>query len=101
MAELTKQANEVQSLLNEGQFGAVWFPATTAKDAALALLDNHASDLTDQQRITLSGAVKRIVVSAWDIDAFGDLGDKQKLNEAFKVFSAAVADIKGVYASVH
>jgi hypothetical protein len=79
----------------------VWFPATTAKDVALALLENHAADLSDQQRTTLSGATKRIVLAAWDIDAFGDLGDKQKLNEAYKVFAAAVADIKSVYASIH
>ena len=58
----------------------MWFPATAAKDVALALLENHASDLTDAQKIRLNGAVKRIVLAAWDIDAFGDLGDKQKLS---------------------
>lgn len=98
LAELTKRNAEVQSLLHDGQLGSVWFPAITAKDAALEL-EGHQDQLSDQARTVASSAVKRLAVAAWQIDAFGDLGNKEKLDEACATFAAAVADIESAYAS--
>jgi hypothetical protein len=101
LAELTKQASQVESLLGQGDLGAVWFPAIAAKDVALALVENHGNELTDRQRVIASSAEKRIVLAAWEIDTGGDLGDKQRVTDAYKVFAAAVADIEAAYASTH
>jgi hypothetical protein len=98
VAELVKKSEEVQSLLDQGNLGALWFQAIGAKDIAL-VLEEHQSELSDRQRLTASMATKRLVEAAWQIDAYGDLGDRQKLIPAYSHFAAAVADIKSAYAS--
>jgi hypothetical protein len=100
LVELLKQNDQVQSLLGQGALGSVWFPAIATKDVALAL-DAHQNELSAQQRVLASAAVKRLVLAAWRIDAFGDLGDREKVTEASKVLAAAVADIKAAYGSIH
>jgi hypothetical protein len=94
----TKRA-EVQQGLDDGQLGGVWLPALDAKDVAIALEENHSRDLPDSKRPSLSAAVKQITVTAWQIDAAGDLGNKEKLLDLNKVFAAAADDIESLYAS--
>jgi hypothetical protein len=97
IAELLKRSEEVRSLLNQGNLGALWFQAIAAKDIALAL-EEHQTELPDRQRATASIATKRLVETAWQIDSYGDLGDRQKLIQVYSAFAAAVADIKAAYA---
>jgi hypothetical protein len=97
LARLLEKSEELQSLLNQGNLGALWFQAIGAKDIALAL-EEHESELSDRQRLTASTATKRLVEAAWQIDAYGDLGDRQKLIPVYSHFAAAVADIKSAYA---
>jgi hypothetical protein len=97
LADLRKQDEEVRALLGKGALASVWFPAIAAKDIALALEANH-DELSAERQAALTAAVKRLVVAAWQIDAYGDRGDKQKITEVYGSFASAVADITSAYA---
>jgi len=97
LAALTTRNQQIEALLNEGALGQIYIPALESKDVALAL-ETHAGDLSDQRRVEVTGAVKRLVLAAWQIDFYGDLGNKEKLTAAYKLFAAAVADIRAAYA---
>jgi hypothetical protein len=99
LAELRHRSKEVESLLEQGDFGSIWLPALRVKDVALALEENHLKEVSDRRRPMVTSAVTRLTVVAWQIDSAGDLGNKEKLNELYKLFSAAVADIESIYAS--
>ena len=96
IAELTKRSEDTATQLKQGALGSIWLPAIGTKDVALAL-ENHVSELSDEQRSLFSSALMRLTQAAWQIDADGDLGNKEKLTEDLKGFAAAVADIKAVY----
>jgi hypothetical protein len=85
-------------MLDQGMLGALWKPTLDAKDVALGLGD-HLAELPDDRRVKAAQAVRSLVTSAWQIDAYADLGDKQRVIGAHKVFAAAVADLKAVYGS--
>jgi heavy metal-binding protein len=96
VAELSKRAGDVEQLVNEGNLSQVWLPATATKTVAL-VLEGHANSLPERQRIAVSDSVKRVVTSAWELDAYGDLGDRKKITEAYQRLSTAVADLKAAY----
>jgi hypothetical protein len=95
---LDLRSQEVQSLIQEGNFGMVYVPTMLAKEVALALQD-HISELPARQQTPLTSAVRRLVLSSWRLDQYGDLGDRDRITQAHALFSAAVADIKAAYAS--
>ena len=101
-AELLKllelRAKEVETLIQEGNFGMVYVPTMLAKEVALALQD-HASELPARQHIPLTSAVRQLILASWRLDQYGDLGDRDKIIQAHANFSAAAADIKAAYAS--
>lgn len=99
VAELAKRAQAVGKALDQGDLTGLWFPAIGAKDVALALEENHVSELPQDQRQKMASAVKRLTMAAWEIDAAGDLGNKERLLPLYRDFSAAVADIESMYAS--
>jgi Cu/Ag efflux protein CusF len=101
LALLTERAASVKSLLDEGNFGALWFPAIGAKDVALALEARHGGELSDVDRIRSKSAVHRLTLIAWQIDAAGDLGNKQRLQELWGKFAAAASEIEGLYGASH
>jgi hypothetical protein len=88
---------EVEALIHDGSFGMVYVPTMLAKDVALALED-HGNELTDRQRLSLTSAVRRLVVASWRLDQYGDLGDREKITQAYTLFAAAAAEIKNAYA---
>jgi len=97
LAELTRRAQEVESLLKEGSLAQVWLPAMSTKTVALAL-DSHAGALPERQRALATAAVKRVVTATWELDAYGDLGNKQKIADAYGRLASAIAALKAVYA---
>lgn len=97
LAELSRQNEGVRTLLGQGALSSVWLPAMTAKEMALAL-ESQQESLPAEQRAAVSDAVRRMVVAAWQIDAYGDRGDKQQVTEAYGRFAAAVAAIQAAYA---
>jgi hypothetical protein len=83
--------------VNEGNLSQVWLPATGTKTVAL-VLESRSSSLPERQRVPISAAVKRIVTSAWELDAYGDLGNRQKITDAYQRLAAAIGDLKAAYA---
>ena len=63
----------------------------------LALEEGHINEAPEAQRTNMRSAVKRLTFAAWQIDAAGDLGNKEKLLPLYKDFSAAVAEIQMIY----
>ncbi len=87
---------EVQKLIDSGQFGFVYQPTILGKDIALAL-DEHVRELPERRRRQATDAIRRTVLSAWQLDLYGDLGNQTKLTEAYNLFTVAIADIKSAY----
>ena len=98
LALLTTHSDEVKSMLEQGMLGALWKPTLDAKDVALGLGD-HLGELSDDRRTKASSAVRQLVTSAWQIDAYADLGDKQRVLGAHGNFATAIADLKAAYGS--
>ena len=96
LAELTRRAKEVETLVDEGNLSQVWLPATGTKTVAL-VLDSHSTSLPARQRMAVSASVKRIVTAAWELDAYGDLGNRRKITEAYQRLAAAITDLKAAY----
>jgi hypothetical protein len=97
LAELTTRSRQVDSLIQQGALTQVYVPAMVTKDLALAL-EARARDLPDERRARVASAVKRVVVAAWLLDLYGDLGNRQKLTEAYHAFAGAVGDLTAAYA---
>src|SRR5437870_1184846 len=97
LAELAKRAQSVKTLLEQGNLSAVWYPAIGAKDVALTLEQNHMNDVPEARRADMASAVKRLTLAAWQIDAAGDLGNRERLLPLYRDFSAAIADIQTIY----
>ena len=98
IAELNTRAAEVDKLVKDGSLSEVWLPAMGTKTVAL-VLEQHASALPPAKRAQVSSAVKRVVTSAWEIDGYGDLGNRTKIVEAYQRMATAVADLKAAYES--
>jgi hypothetical protein len=87
---------EVQKLIENGRFGFVYQPTMLGKDIALAL-EGHVSTLPERRRVQATDGIRRAVLSAWQLDLYGDLGNQAKLTEAYTLFAAAIVDIKAAY----
>jgi hypothetical protein len=93
---LEQRTHEVQQAIQEGQFGYVYIPTMLSKDIALAL-DEHVKDLPEAQRPQAASAIRRLVLASWELDLYGDLGNKEKITNVYNLFAAAFADIKAAY----
>jgi hypothetical protein len=96
LAGIKASSAQADSLLKQGAFAQLYIPALATKDGALAL-EAHASELPEGRRSAAATAVRRIVLAAWLIDLYGDLGDRPKLDGAFRSFDSAVADLSAAY----
>ena len=96
VAELMNRSGQIDALMREGNLSEVWLPAMGTKTVALAL-ESHAGSLPAAKRSLVTSSVKRVVTSAWEIDGYGDLGNRTKIVEAYQRLTAAVADLKAAY----
>ena len=99
LSELKTHTDSVAQLLNEGELGGLWVDALRSKDLAIALEQQHAKELPEAKRPQLAGAVKEMTRSAWEIDAAGDLGQRDKIAELQQVFATASSNIQALYGS--
>jgi hypothetical protein len=97
---LNTRDRQIQTLLNQGALTQLWVPALESKDAALAL-ERQVAELPEDRRAQASRAVKTLLVAAWRIDRYGDLGNKPMLTETYTVFSGAVAELNATYGSTN
>jgi hypothetical protein len=94
--QLQLRRRHVGELIERGNFEAVYVPAFQAKDLAVAL-EPHVSHLPSGRRETAGPALEEVVRTAWLLDAFGDVGNRQQLTEAFARFTAAVAGVVAAF----
>jgi hypothetical protein len=96
LAELGARHQQIAEIVQRGTFADLWVPALQAKDLALAL-DVYARDLPASGRKRAEAAARNLVLSAWRLDAYGDLGNREQITGAFAVFAAAVAELEAVF----
>ena len=96
LAQLTTRTDQIRSFIDKGTFAAIYVPAFQAKDLALAL-DEHTNELTPERRKVVEPAIAKLVRSAYLLDAFGDIGNKQQISEAYAKFVEAATDIHAAF----
>lgn len=80
----------INEFMQAGQYGQLFIPALEAKELALRL-EAHIATLPPAERPSLNGAVKDIIRGAWLLDMYGDLGNRLKVQESFKIMEPGIA----------
>ena len=96
LTQLAQRTEQVRRFIDQGSFASVYVPAFQAKDLALAL-DQHTKDLSNDRRKLADPAIKQLVRSAWLLDAFGDLGNREHIGQAFEQFAAAAKELQNAF----
>jgi Heavy metal binding domain len=96
LAQLKTRTEQIRSFIDKGAFAAIYVPAFQAKDLALAL-DEHKNELTPDRRKIAEPAIAKLVRAAYLLDAFGDIGNKQQISDAYAKFLEAESDIHGAF----
>ena len=96
LAQLRTRNDQIRMFIDRGAFASVYVPAFQAKDVALAL-DAHKHELPPDRQRVVGPAVNKLVRSAYLLDAFGDLGNKQQIAEAYTRVAAAVQEIESAF----
>jgi hypothetical protein len=96
LAQLKTRTEQIRSFIDKGAFAAIYVPAFQAKDLALAL-DEHKTELSPEKRKIAEPAIAKLVRAAYLLDAFGDIGNKQQISEAYAKFTEAENAIRGAF----
>jgi hypothetical protein len=97
LVELSTRANDIAQTIASGAFGQVWVPAMATKTVAL-VLEAHTSELPNGPRERVATALKQVVTSAWELDTYGDLGEKAKIDQAYARLAEGITKVKAEYA---
>jgi hypothetical protein len=98
LVQLRTRTDLIRAIIDKGSFASIYVPAFQAKDLALAL-DAHKDTLPPEKRKIAEPAITKLVRSAWLLDAFGDIGNKQQITEAYAKFVEAAKDIQAAFPS--
>jgi len=96
VALIKTRDGEIRDLIRQGNFAAIWVPAFQAKDLAVAL-EPHIGHLQPAARDAAEPALQRLVRYAWLLDSFGDLGNRQQVEEAYAAFARAAGDVSRAF----
>jgi hypothetical protein len=96
LSQLRTRTDQIRSFIDKGSFASIYVPAFQAKDLALAL-DAHKDTLPAEKRRVAEPAIAKLVRVAYMLDAFGDLGNKQQITEAYAKFLEAAKDIQSSF----
>jgi hypothetical protein len=96
LAQLKLRSDQIGELVRQGDFAAVWVPAFQAKDLAVGL-EPHIAALPGLKRSAAEPAIARVVRTAWLLDAYGDLGNRQQIVDAYSMFTSAVSDVMATF----
>jgi hypothetical protein len=96
VALIKTRDGEIRDLIRQGNFAAIWVPAFQAKDLAVAL-EPHIGHLQPAARDAAEPALQRLVRYAWLLDSFGDLGNRQQVEEAYAAFTRAAGDVSRAF----
>jgi hypothetical protein len=92
LSDLKSRSGEISELLKTGVLGGLYVPALQAKDLALEIQAKQPA--VNQE--ALEASVKRIVIAAYQLDNYGDLGDAEQAREAFRGMGAAIAQLESL-----
>ena len=95
-AEIATRDRQIQDLIARGAFTELFIPALQAKELALAL-QRSTSELPAASSNRIRIAVRHLVRSAYLLDWYGDLGNKNDVDSAYAIFGGAVGEINAVY----
>jgi len=98
LAQLRTRTDQIRGIIDRGSFASIYVPAFQAKDLALAL-DAHTEGLPADRRKIAAPAIAKLVRSAYLLDAFGDIGNKQQIVEAYDMFVDAEKHIQAAFPS--
>jgi len=96
LAQLRTRTDQIRQFIDRGSFASIYVPAFQAKDLALAL-ETHKNELPEARRKIAEPAFSKLVRSAWLLDAFGDIGNKQQISEAYTKFVEAANNIQSAF----
>jgi hypothetical protein len=96
LTQLRTRTDQIRTFIDRGSFASIYVPAFQAKDLALAL-DEHKRELPAERRKVAEPAITKLVRSAYLLDAFGDIGNKQQITEAYSKFVEAANDIQAAF----
>jgi len=96
VTQLRARTDLIRNLIDGGRFGEVYVPAFQAKDIALALAPHEAQLAPDKRRAS-DAAIGTLVRSAYLLDAFGDIGNREQISSAFDQFAAASRAIRASF----
>jgi heavy metal-binding protein len=96
ISELKSQDEEVAALVKSGSYGGIYVPALKAKDLALEIQARQGSS---PQKQAVETHVKQLVVAAYELDNYGDLGDSEKISGAYRDFATAVSALNSLLAA--
>ena len=96
LVQLKMRNEQIGELVQRGAFGALWVPAFQARDLAIAL-EAHLGELPAVGRDAAEPAIQRLVRTAWLLDAFGDIGNREQIVEADTIFASAVTDVVSAF----
>jgi Heavy metal binding domain len=94
ISELRSRDEEVAALVKNGSYGGIYVPALKAKDLALEIQARQGSS---PQKQAVETHVKQLVVAAYELDNYGDLGDSEKISGAYRDFAAAVSALNSLF----
>jgi hypothetical protein len=92
LADLKARNDEIASLLKSGTLGAIYVPALQAKDLALELQARQPAASRD----AVEASIKQIVLAAYQLDTYGDLGNAEEAEVAFRAMTAAIARLESL-----
>ena len=84
--------------MESGTLGAIYLPALRAKDIALEI-QLRQGDAAGIRQDAVETSVKQIVLGAYQLDSYGDLGDGEKVKEAYRSFSEAISRLDSLVSS--
>ena len=96
VAGIQLRAAAVAELVAAGALQEIYLPALEAKDLAVAL-EPHVDGKPPEARRALVWALKQIVRTAWLLDDYGDLGNREKVIASHRQFAQAVEELERHY----
>jgi hypothetical protein len=93
---IAERNRRLRVLVLEGALSQIYVPAIEAKDLALAL-ETRAAGGPDVDRTALAWALKELVRAAWLLDDYGDLGNRELVEGAYRRFDEASSSIASLY----
>ena len=96
VAAIVDRGKTVRELIESGRLTEIYLPALQAKDLALALEPRMEIHNREDEPVA-RWALKQLVRSAWLLDDYGDMGNREKIEETYVLFNESVRRIEDIF----